>query len=253
MLGQATASQSVSGVLTGTVTDPDGFVIPGASITVLSESPPRTIVSNPAGRYRIEGLPAGVHRVEAKLAGFMTRRAEVQVVAGRETTWNIVVAIRTAHSRERPVGPDPTPPALAAAVYDPILRHAFKGEVPPRLLVVSTSLIQPFAEDEDWPAQFRDIPPALKEISRTVDALRPVTLRAESLPDGARLVERPGPDDVPRISFSRAFVTSDGLHALAVYEYYCGNMCAESVLVWLHRTSTSGTFRILGRHLFWIS
>jgi hypothetical protein len=65
-------AQTVTGSITGTITDPAGAVIPGAEIVAHNvgtgvDSPTTT---NSTGFYRIEFLPIGTYKVSVKAAGF---------------------------------------------------------------------------------------------------------------------------------------------------------------------------------------
>jgi hypothetical protein len=58
--------------LTGTVKDPSGAVVPGASVTIhdpLSHAS-RTVTTDRAGHYQIEGLTPGTYQLEAQAPGF---------------------------------------------------------------------------------------------------------------------------------------------------------------------------------------
>ena len=65
-------TQSTTGNILGTILDPDGGVLPGATITVTSESTGRvrTAVASANGTYRVPLLPPGLYSVRADLQGF---------------------------------------------------------------------------------------------------------------------------------------------------------------------------------------
>ena len=249
---QAPTVPATVGVLAGTVTERDG-VVPGAMISVVGAAPARTALTNAFGRYRIEGVAAGTHRVEVRTSGFVTRRAEVTIIAGAVTAFDPVVEARTTRSNEPPVGPDPTDSRLAAGVYEAILRSVYRGKIPSQPTVVMTSLVQPFLPDADWPTDLAEVPLDIRQRSRSADALRTVRLRPESLPPGARLVERAGLADIPSTAFSRVFATADGLNALVVFEYVCGNLCGEGTVAWLKRETPSASWTIRRAFTFWVS
>ena len=66
------AAQSVRGVLAGTVTDPSGAAIAGATITAKNHDTGviTTTVSTSAGVYRFPELPLGTYDVTATAPGF---------------------------------------------------------------------------------------------------------------------------------------------------------------------------------------
>ena len=58
--------------IVGTVTDPSGAVVPGASIEAreISTAKPRTATTNAAGQFSLSGLPAGEYVVKVAMSGF---------------------------------------------------------------------------------------------------------------------------------------------------------------------------------------
>ena len=80
-------AQATSGTIAGTVLDPKGAVVPGATVTVRSgTSEAGTAVTDAAGGYTVPNLPAGVYGVEVQLHGFERFvRAGVQVQPGATT------------------------------------------------------------------------------------------------------------------------------------------------------------------------
>jgi hypothetical protein len=63
-----------TGTLSGTVTDAQGGVMPGAQIVVHNEATgvERTAVSDSSGQYQVASLPPGEYRLEVRLSGFQT-------------------------------------------------------------------------------------------------------------------------------------------------------------------------------------
>src|SRR5713226_7679954 len=69
-------------VLTGTVTDTSGAVLPGVTVTVTSESligGPKTAVSDSTGQYRFPALPPGDYKLSADLSSFQTFKQDVKL------------------------------------------------------------------------------------------------------------------------------------------------------------------------------
>jgi len=66
--------QTVTGSITGEVTDPSGAVIPGATVTAhnLDTGVDTTSKTNSVGLYRIEFLPIGNYQLSAEASGFNT-------------------------------------------------------------------------------------------------------------------------------------------------------------------------------------
>ena len=73
-----------TGTIAGTVTDPQGAVVPQAAITVTRVGgEPVTATADALGHYAVTGLAAGLYTVEAQATGFRTSRKEdVAVAAG---------------------------------------------------------------------------------------------------------------------------------------------------------------------------
>ena len=67
-----------SGSINGAVTDPSGGVIPGAQVTVTSESQGASFkaVTNSAGEYTVPALEAGMYNLQVKAPGFKTFEAK---------------------------------------------------------------------------------------------------------------------------------------------------------------------------------
>jgi len=72
LLGSSGAAQNQRGSLRGTVYDPNGAVIPSASVKVVNvaTNETRSTVSNNEGRYAISSLVPGVYRLEVEAQGF---------------------------------------------------------------------------------------------------------------------------------------------------------------------------------------
>ena len=70
--------QGERGSLNGTITDPNGAVVPGAIVTATSidRSTEFKATTTDAGVYRIPYLPAGTYRITATSSGFRTSVAE---------------------------------------------------------------------------------------------------------------------------------------------------------------------------------
>lgn len=85
-----------TGSIGGTVTDANGAVISGATVTAKNDSTGviRSVVTNADGAYLIAGLTAGSHAVTATATGFKNSRiADVPVRANETTPLNIVLEV----------------------------------------------------------------------------------------------------------------------------------------------------------------
>jgi hypothetical protein len=74
----AALAQSGTASLSGRVTDAQGSVIPGATVTVNSPNTgtSRTTVTNESGLYSLSALPPGVYDLTVELTGFRTAKVE---------------------------------------------------------------------------------------------------------------------------------------------------------------------------------
>lgn len=73
-IAHATPAQTTEGVIFGTLTDVQGGVLPGATVTVrnVDTGVVRTVVTGGDGQYRVPALPPGRYDVTADLQGFST-------------------------------------------------------------------------------------------------------------------------------------------------------------------------------------
>src|SRR3974390_2581920 len=81
-----------TGVIVGTVTDPSGAAVPGASVTVtdLSTNSTRSATTNDAGRYNFPNLPPGKYDVAINKGGFrQTKMSEQVVEVGQQRTLDV--------------------------------------------------------------------------------------------------------------------------------------------------------------------
>ena len=85
-LHAAPARAQVQGTgLAGVVTDAQGAVLPGVSVTASSPSliGTQTVVTEPNGTYRFPSLPEGTYALTFELSGFQTfKRADIVLALG---------------------------------------------------------------------------------------------------------------------------------------------------------------------------
>ncbi|MCU0255879.1 MAG: carboxypeptidase-like regulatory domain-containing protein, partial [Vicinamibacterales bacterium] len=95
-LGAAAAQTSVNGAIRGTVTDAQGGVLPGVTVSATSPTVAGTFtaVSDPQGLYRLIDLPPGEYVISAELMGFAKlERPGVLVRAGLNLALDISMQI----------------------------------------------------------------------------------------------------------------------------------------------------------------
>src|SRR6267143_2890103 len=92
-----TMGQSIStGTITGTVTDPSGAAVVGATVTLtdVSTSTSRTATTNEAGRYVLANVVPGTYTVTINKTGFRLSRLSNQVVnVGTALTLNVTMEL----------------------------------------------------------------------------------------------------------------------------------------------------------------
>src|ERR1700692_3253346 len=79
----------VSAVITGTVVDQSGAVVPNATVTAASTDTgaTREVMADAAGRYQISSLPVGQYQIHARKTGFQEAiRTGVQLVVNQNAT-----------------------------------------------------------------------------------------------------------------------------------------------------------------------
>jgi carboxypeptidase family protein len=86
LIATAASAQISQGRLTGLVTDTQGAILPGVTVTITSPAliGVQTTVTQPDGKYLFPALPTGVYRLVFELSGFQKlTRENVQVVTGQ--------------------------------------------------------------------------------------------------------------------------------------------------------------------------
>ncbi len=69
-------AQTLTGTITGKVTDEQGGVLPGASVTLTGAQGAQTQVSDARGEFRFIGLSPGLYSVKSELQGFRTKQQQ---------------------------------------------------------------------------------------------------------------------------------------------------------------------------------
>ena len=95
-LGSQVAAQVTTGMVSGTVKEASGAVVPGATVAVtnIDTGVTRTTVTDDVGRYRISNLAVGVYQIAAEIEGFKKEvRSGVTLTVGREAIIDITLEI----------------------------------------------------------------------------------------------------------------------------------------------------------------
>ena len=86
------ASAQSTGILTGTVVDETGGVLPGVTVAVQAGAVQLAAVTDDTGTWRVEGVPAGPASLTFRLVNFSTLRRDLEVAAG-ENREDVVLAL----------------------------------------------------------------------------------------------------------------------------------------------------------------
>ncbi len=98
-LAVSAAAQGTNAALSGTVTDDQGGVLPGVTVTVRNADTGtvRTVVTEVDGQYRVPALLPGRYDVTAELAGFSTvSAAGINLATSQEVRQNLTALCRDA-------------------------------------------------------------------------------------------------------------------------------------------------------------
>ena len=111
MFAGAVFAQQITATVTGTITDPAGAVVPGATVTVTSVDTAlvKTVTTNDDGNYTVPFLQPGTYNIAVDKTGFSrvvreNIKLEVAQTAGIDITLGV-----TAGSVEVEVSSDETP------------------------------------------------------------------------------------------------------------------------------------------------
>jgi hypothetical protein len=99
-------AQNATGAITGTVTDPNGEVIPGATVTVKNTATGavRSLATRTEGNYAVENLAPGEYEVKIESKGFTAQLKVLTVMVGNTTTGNFSLSIGSASQTVEVIG-----------------------------------------------------------------------------------------------------------------------------------------------------
>ena len=89
------AQTIITGGFSGTITDPTGATLPGATLTLTSNTTADTYstVSSPTGGYVFSLLKPGDYTLTAKMEGFKTAAQKITVLLGQNSTLNLAMVL----------------------------------------------------------------------------------------------------------------------------------------------------------------
>lgn len=120
------AAQSLSGTITGTVTDAQGAVLPGVTVVVTGRQGSQTQISDNEGVFRFLGLTPGPYGVRAELAGFRPyEEKDLDLAIGRTITLKVSMTLggleETVDVIASPVSVDTTTTATDTTISQELL------------------------------------------------------------------------------------------------------------------------------------
>jgi hypothetical protein len=86
LLSTAAVAQTVTGTISGIVTDTNGAAVPGASVTLVGDlkGDARTLTTNDAGRFSFTAVQPGAYAVKIEQKGFQTLEQKSVVLSANE-------------------------------------------------------------------------------------------------------------------------------------------------------------------------
>jgi hypothetical protein len=96
LVGSRAEAQATRGIISGTVTDKSGAVLPGVNVTITNQATglARSTVSSSEGIYRVAALENGSYTVRAELAGFqVVETKDVEVKTAQEVVLDLGLAV----------------------------------------------------------------------------------------------------------------------------------------------------------------
>jgi hypothetical protein len=95
LIGMTALAQVPTGIISGTVTDESGAVVPNATVTITNKATgaARSLTANAEGIFSASSLQPGDYEVRAELEGFKTLVRDAQVQAGGNTTVNMAMTL----------------------------------------------------------------------------------------------------------------------------------------------------------------
>ncbi len=126
------AAQTTNGLMTGTVTDSSGAVIPGADVDVVNQGTGqhRTTVTDGTGSFTIPQLPPSTYKLSGKKQGFATTElANIQLEVNQSVTLNLVLKISSGTQTVEVTDAPPTLNTTSATVGD-VIGHEETVDLP---------------------------------------------------------------------------------------------------------------------------
>lgn len=91
--------QTASTSLRGTVTDPSGSIVPGASVTIENQASGfhASVMTDASGAYEFVQIVPGRYKVTVRVAGFATQSKEAEFLVSQPATVNFAMSVQSAN------------------------------------------------------------------------------------------------------------------------------------------------------------
>jgi outer membrane receptor protein involved in Fe transport len=122
LVGSASWGQTETARLQGTVTDPSGAVVTGATVTATNTGTSRTATTqtDQKGYYVLAALPAGRYRVDVRQAGFDTISRELELQVSQEALADFQLAVGKSTQTVEVVAGEPVVDAVNSSLGEVI-------------------------------------------------------------------------------------------------------------------------------------
>jgi hypothetical protein len=107
------AAQVNSGTVNGTITDQQGGVLPGVTVTLAGTDRTATFVTGSDGRYRFLNVAPGTYKITVEMSGFATLAREAVVVVGANVELPFTMRVGTVQESVTVEGASPIVDAKA--------------------------------------------------------------------------------------------------------------------------------------------
>ena len=121
---------SSTGTIQGRVTDAQGAVLPGVTVTATSPAllGQQTTVTSETGNYRFPAVPPGAYSVQYELAGFNTvKREGIQITLGFTANVNVELALATLQETVTVTGESPVIDTSATRIQQNFKMEQLQG------------------------------------------------------------------------------------------------------------------------------
>ena len=131
LVAVAPARAQQTGILTGTVRDPQGAVLPGVTVTVSGPAligGSRSTTTGPLGTYQIANLPPGFYTVTYELVGFTTlRREQIRIEVGVVTTLDVELRVASVEETVTVTGESPVVDVASTVTQTNVTRELYEA------------------------------------------------------------------------------------------------------------------------------